>query len=130
MRQIFVSKGASIMISPVNSDKAINTSTDQSGRSNSSQKAAESSAPSTAQQTQETQANNSTVEVDQARKLFDIESNRVEAPNNAIKTPEQARSLLESIVQQIVTTPESAVKAQAGNVSTDPITHILQSAPA
>ncbi|MGD8912076.1 MAG: hypothetical protein PVI97_02400 [Candidatus Thiodiazotropha sp.] len=118
------------MISPVSSDKAINTSTDQSGRSHSSQKTAETSAPSTTQQTQETQANSPTVEVDQARKLFDIENNRVETSNNTLQTPEQARSLVESTVQQIVTTPESAARAQAGNASTDPIMHILASAPA
>jgi hypothetical protein len=118
------------MISPVNSDKLTNTSTDQSGRSHSSEKTAERSAPSTSQQTQAPQANSAAVEVDQAQRLYDIENNRVEASNNALQTPEQARSLLDSIVQQIVTTPESAAEAQAGNASADPISSILRSAPA
>jgi hypothetical protein len=130
MRQFFVSKGVSTMISPVNSDKLINTSTDQSGRSHSSEKTADRSSPSTTQQTQAPQASSPAVEVDQARRLYDIENNRVEASNNALQTPEQARSLLDSIVQQIVTTPESAAEAQAGNASADPISSILQSAPA
>jgi hypothetical protein len=130
MRQIFVSTGVTIMISPVNSDKLVNTSTDQSGRSHSSQKTTQAPASSTAQQTQATQANSPTVEVDQARRLFDIENNRIEASGDALQTPEQARSLLENIVQQIAATPESAAEAQAGNAFADSISGILQTAPA
>ncbi|MBT3092138.1 MAG: hypothetical protein JAZ02_01425 [Candidatus Thiodiazotropha endolucinida] len=118
------------MISPVNSDRPINTSTDQSGRSHTSQKPAEASVQSTTQQSQATQANSAAVKVDQARRLFDIENNRVQVSENALNTPEEARSLLESIVQQISTTPATAAEAQAGKASADPISGILQSAPA
>jgi hypothetical protein len=130
MRQIFVSKGVNTMVSPVNSDKLINTSTDQSGRSQTSQKTEQAPVSSTTQQPQETQANSPTVEVNQARRLFEIENNRIEASENTLQTPEQARSLLENIVQQIAATPEKAVEAQAGNASADPISGILQGATA
>ncbi|MEW7975865.1 MAG: hypothetical protein AB2540_01570 [Candidatus Thiodiazotropha endolucinida] len=118
------------MISPVNSDRPINTSTDQSGRSHTSQKPVEASVQSTTQQPQATQVDSAAVEVDQARRLFDIENNRAQASENALNTPEQARSLLESIVQQISTTPATAAEAQAGKASADPISGVLQSAPA
>lgn len=118
------------MISPVNSDRPINTSTDQSGRSHTSQKPVEASVQSNTQQSQATQADSAAVEVDQARRLFDIENNRAQASENALNTPEQARSILESIVQQISTTPATAAEAQAGKASADPISGVLQSAPA
>ncbi|MES9818346.1 MAG: hypothetical protein ACH255_07030 [Candidatus Thiodiazotropha sp.] len=119
------------MISPVNSDRPINPSTDQSGRSHTSQKPVETSVQSTTQQSQATQADSAAaVEVDQARRLFDIENNRAQASENALNTPQQARSLLESIVQQISTTPVTAAEAQAGKASADPISGVLRSAPA
>jgi hypothetical protein len=130
MRQIFVSRGVSNMISPVNSDKPINTSTDQSGQSRSSQKTTQAAEQTAPQQTQTTQASGSTVEVDQARRLYDIENNRIQASEFTLETPEEARSLLDNIVQQIANTPDAAAKAQAGNATADPLSAILQSAPA
>jgi hypothetical protein len=131
MRQIFVSRGVIIMISPVNSDKPINTSTDQTGRSQANQKSAEtSSLPSGQQKTEDTQLSSATVEVDQAQRRFDIENNRNGALENALHTPEQARSLLESIMQQLAASPETAAKAQAGTHSADTVSGILRSAPA
>lgn len=118
------------MISPVNSDKPINTSTDQSGRSHTSQKTAEASAQATTQQTQASEESSTTVDVNQARRLYDLENNRIQASASNLKTPEDARSLLENIVQQIATTPETAAKVQAGNAAADPMAGILQSAPA
>ncbi|MES9968741.1 MAG: hypothetical protein ABW092_01825 [Candidatus Thiodiazotropha sp.] len=117
------------MISPVNSDKPINTSTDQSGRSHTSQKTTETSTQAASQQTQAPQASSSTVEVDQARRLYDLENNRVQATQSSLATAEEARSLLENIVQQMAATPQTAASAQAGKAAADPMAGILQSAP-
>lgn len=119
------------MINPVNSDKPINASTDQSGRSQASRKTAETpSLPSGRQKTEATQSTTTTVEVDQARRLFDIENNRIQPLENALQTPEQARSTLQSILQQLAASPETGAKAQAGNSSTDTFSGILQNTPA
>jgi hypothetical protein len=132
MRQIFVSRGANIMISPVNNDKSINTSTDQSDRSQASGKTAETaSLPSNQQNTQNTPSTSSTVEVEQARRLFDIEKNSgVQSLENAPQTPEQARSLLNGILAQFTASPETMAEAQSGKSSADTIAGILRSAPA
>jgi biopolymer transport protein ExbB/TolQ len=131
MRQIFVSRGAIIMISPVNSDKPVNVTTDHSDRSQASRKTTEATQlPSAQQNTQRSQSTGSTVEVDQARRLFDIENSDAQPLENAPQTPEQARSLLDGILQQLTANPETAAEAQAGSSSADAIASILRSAPA
>ncbi|MEW8353390.1 MAG: hypothetical protein AB2665_06290 [Candidatus Thiodiazotropha sp.] len=118
------------MVSPVNSDKPINTTTEQSGRSHASQTTTETAAAQSKQQPpQPATANAPTVEVDQARQLYDIENNRIESSETLLKTPEEARSMMQSIVQQIAASPETAAKAQAAKAS-KPLSAILQNAPA
>jgi biopolymer transport protein ExbB/TolQ len=131
MRQIFVFRGAIIMISPVNSDKPIKPSTDHSDRSQANRETAEApSLPSSQQNTQKTQSTASTVEVDQARRVFDIENSNLQPLENAPQTPEQARSLLDGILAQLSASPETAAEAQASNSSADTIAGILRGAPA
>lgn len=117
------------MISPINSDKTVNASTEQSGRSNPSQKTTAASEQATARQSQAAEPNSATLEVDLARRLFDIENNRMQRSETNLETPQQARSLLESVVQQITASPQAAAKAQAGKASSQ-LSGILQSAPA
>ncbi|MET0070791.1 MAG: hypothetical protein ABW096_12205 [Candidatus Thiodiazotropha sp.] len=117
------------MVSPVNSDKPINTTTEQSGRSHQSQTTTETAAAQSKQQPQPATANAPTVEVDQARRLYDIENNRIESSGTPLKTPEEARSMMQSIVQQIAASPETAAKAQAAKASKT-LSAILQNAPA
>jgi hypothetical protein len=117
------------MISPVNSDKTINTSTEQSGRSNPSQKTAAATEQIPNRQHQTVEPHDSTLEIDQARRLFDMENNRIQRAESGLENPQQARTLLQSIVQQIAGSPEEAAKAQAGKASAA-LSSLLQSAPA
>ncbi|MCU7932206.1 MAG: hypothetical protein KZQ90_15495 [Candidatus Thiodiazotropha sp. (ex Codakia rugifera)] len=117
------------MISPVNSDKPISTTTEQSGRSNQGKETGQATASTTTQEGKTPIADSSTLEVDNARQLFNIETHRANATNAVISTPEQARSLLENILQQFATSPESAAKSQATKVSTA-LSSLLESAPA
>ncbi|MBT2970102.1 MAG: hypothetical protein B6D72_05995 [gamma proteobacterium symbiont of Ctena orbiculata] len=117
------------MVSPVTSDKPINTTTEQSGRSHASQTTTETAAAQAKQQPASAPANGPTVEVDQARRLFDIENNRIESSETLLNTPEEARSMMLSIVQQMAASPETAAKAQAAKASS-PLSDILQNAPA
>lgn len=118
------------MISPIiNSDKPINTSTEQSGRSHNNPKTTASSPQTPTQQSQAAQPNNASPEIDQASRLFDIEKNRMQPSETALNTLEEARSTLESIVRQMISSPETAAKAQAAKAS-PPLAAVLQSAPA
>ncbi|MCU7802856.1 MAG: hypothetical protein KZQ92_07795 [Candidatus Thiodiazotropha sp. (ex Lucinoma borealis)] len=117
------------MISPVNSDKPISTTTEQSGRSNRGNETDQTTVSTTTQESRTSIADSSTLEVDNARQLFNIETNRANAANAVISTPEQARSLLENILQQFASSPESAAKSQAAKVSTT-LSSLLESAPA
>ena len=117
------------MINPVNSDKSINTTTDKPSQSQASVKTDQVTADNaSAQQTQTQESGRPTLEVDSARQLFDIENNRSEA-TSTVTTPQQARSLLDTIVEQFGASPESAVKAQVAHVSA-PLANLLESAPA
>jgi hypothetical protein len=117
------------MISPVNSDKPINTTTEQSGRSNSSTRTDKTSVTAATQESKKPIADSSTLEIGNARHLFDIETNRSNGTDSVISTSEQARSLLESILQQFASSPESAIKSQA-TMSSTTLTSLLDTAPA
>ncbi len=117
------------MISPVNSDKTINTSTEQSARSNSSQKTAAPTQQQASQQSPAVEPDGTAPDIDMARRLFDMENNRIQHAENNLETPQQARSLLQSIVEQIAASPEKAANAQAGKASST-LSSLLQNAPA
>jgi hypothetical protein len=117
------------MINPVNSDKSIQTMTDKPNQSRGNSKVDPMRANSdTVQQTQATDTDRSTLDVDNARQLYEMESARSESAST-ISTEQQARSLLETLVEQISNSPESAVKAQLTQVS-QPMANLLASAPA
>ena len=117
------------MINPVNSDKSINNTAEKTSQSQTSAKADPvTSGGASAQPTQNQESVRSPLDVDNARQLYELESSRSEAAST-VSTPQQARSLLDTIVQQLSASPESAVKAQAANVSA-PMTNLLESAPA
>ncbi|MEW8508639.1 MAG: hypothetical protein AB2598_18260 [Candidatus Thiodiazotropha sp.] len=117
------------MISPVNSDKPINTTTEQSGRSHTDHKTAEAATSASTQQSEAAKADAPTVEVDQARRLFDMENNSIAPPETPLNTAEEARSTLASMLQQIAASPNTAAKAQAANAGSQLAT-VLQNAPA
>jgi hypothetical protein len=117
------------MINPVNSDKSIQTTTDKPDQSRSNSKVDPMRAHSEpVQQAQATVSGRSTLDVDSARQLYEMESARSESAST-ISTAQQARSLLDTLVEQISNSPESAAKAQLTQVS-QPMANLLASSPA
>ncbi|MES9833607.1 MAG: hypothetical protein ABW157_03620 [Candidatus Thiodiazotropha sp. LLP2] len=117
------------MINPVNSDKNIQTTTDRSSQSPANTKT--DLATGNGESVQETQASTSsrsTVDVDNARQLYEMETAR-SASAESISTPQQARSLVQNLLQQISNSPESAAEAQLAQI-TRPLANLLESAPA
>ncbi|MCU7906744.1 MAG: hypothetical protein KZQ76_13045 [Candidatus Thiodiazotropha sp. (ex Epidulcina cf. delphinae)] len=117
------------MVSPVNNDKPISTTTEKSGHSNRSVKTDQATVNTANLETQAPEAIGSTLEVDKARQLFEIERGRMNAADSAGSTPEQARALLDNILRQFAASPEAAMKAQGAKV-TEPLAGLLESAPA
>lgn len=117
------------MINPVNSEKTIQTATDRSSQSSAETKSEQvGSSRESVQETQASTSSRSTVDIDNARQLYEMETSRT-ASAAAISTPQQARSLLDTLVQQITSSPESAAEAQLAQV-TKPLANLLASAPA
>lgn len=117
------------MINPVNSEKNIQTTTDKSSQSHAKTQTNPATAPSEQlQQAHAPSSNPPTLEVENARQLYEMETARSESAA-AITTPKQARSLLGTLVQQFASSPESAAKAQLGHI-TKPLANLLASAPA
>jgi hypothetical protein len=107
----------SIMINPVNSDKTVNTSTDKPSESQSRVKTdslapASSSSPSSPSLA----SSQSTLNVENARQLFEMENAR-SGSATSLTTPEQARSTLNSILQKFTQEPESTAKVQLSRIA-------------
>ncbi|MCG7928544.1 MAG: hypothetical protein N0E44_00665 [Candidatus Thiodiazotropha lotti] len=115
------------MINPVNSDKTVQTTTDKSGQSQASGNT-EQPKGSAVEQTQAAVEERPTLDVDNARHLYQMETTR-SGQTDPISTPQQARSMLDSLLQHISNSPESAAQAQMAQVS-KPLANLLESAPA
>ncbi|MEW8627572.1 MAG: hypothetical protein AB2551_17625 [Candidatus Thiodiazotropha sp.] len=115
------------MINPVNSDKTVQTTTDKSGQSQASHKT-ETPGGSAVEPTQAAVEERPTLDVDNARQLYQMETTR-SGQTDAIDSPQQARSMLDALLQQISNSPESAAQAQMAQVS-KPLANLLESAPA
>ncbi|MCU7920788.1 MAG: hypothetical protein KZQ95_20895 [Candidatus Thiodiazotropha sp. (ex Epidulcina cf. delphinae)] len=117
------------MVSPVNSDKPINTTAEKSGHSNRSVKTDQTTVNATNLETHAPEAAGSTLEVDKARRLFEMEAGRANGADSDISTPAQARALLDNILHQFTASPEDAMKSQSAK-ATQPLASLLESAPA
>jgi hypothetical protein len=117
------------MVSPINGDKSIAASTERAGESaknNRSEQAA--TAPSNSQERKSAEPVGSTLEVNSARQLYDLESQTSRVSATQIKTPEEARSLLDQILEQFSNKPEQAMLSQ-GSRTEAPLVSVLQNAP-
>ncbi|MCU7935676.1 MAG: hypothetical protein KZQ99_12480 [Candidatus Thiodiazotropha sp. (ex Dulcina madagascariensis)] len=119
------------MVSPVNSDKPINTTAEKSGYSNRSVKTDQTTVNTTNLETHAPEAagSGSTLEVDKARRLFEMEAGRANGADSDISTPAQARALLDNILRQFTASPEDAMKSQSAK-ATQPLASLLENAPA
>jgi hypothetical protein len=118
------------MVSPINGDKSVAASTERTGESaknNRSEKAA--IAPSTTQERQSAAPAGSTLEVNSARQLYDLENQASSVTSTQINTPDEARSLLGQILEQFSSNPEQAMLSQ-GSHAEESYASLLQNAPA
>lgn len=115
------------MVTPVNFDKPITTDADRTTQPNpraNSESVADQS-PKSATQTADAE---SRLDVENARQLYQLETNKLETVRPEIETPEQAKTLLNRILQQFSATPEDALEIQGGG-SNGLLTNLLSAAP-
>ena len=116
------------MVSPINGEKPIATSTERLGESSKNNRP-EQVAPSSAssRQSKPDEPTGDEIKLDQARQRLDLENQMTRPAGEQIATPEAARSLLDQILAQISSSPEQAFKAQGS--ASSPLANLLQSAP-
>ncbi len=102
------------MVNPINSDKPITLTTESSLHSNRTATKGQEEAGETPARVQDTEPTASDVQIDGARQLFELEQSR---PDGALETPEQARSLLDQVLERLGATPQTVMQAQTGNAS-------------
>ena len=117
------------MVSPINGDKPISVGTERSG---ASARNARSEQPSVAaSRTPEHTGNppeGAILDVEGARRLFDLENQSSRLQSAGISTPEAARSLLDQVLGQIGARPGEALKAQASQAA-PPLANLLKTMP-
>lgn len=117
------------MVSPVNGDKPITPATERTGQSNKGVKTAQTAVQTPTMENTTSGPVSAIVEVDMARHLFELESQKSGALDSAISSPEEARSLLHKILDQFNSSPELALHSQ-GSKSASALANLLQTAPA
>ncbi|WP_177420965.1 hypothetical protein [endosymbiont of Lamellibrachia barhami] len=102
------------MVNPINGDKPITLTTEPSLHSNRTATKGRGEAEEAPARTHDTETTATNVQIDGARQLFELEQSR---PDGALETPEQARSLLDQVLERLGTTPQAVMQAQTGNAS-------------
>lgn len=116
------------MISPVNGEKPLASSSERLGESSKNNRAEQTAgSPARSGENPSAPAASESPKLDQARQLYELENQAARPAGERIDTPEAARSLLDQILEQISHSPDQALKAQ-GKVSS-PLANLLQAAP-
>lgn len=117
------------MVSPINGDKPITTTAERSGESAKSSRGEQAaSGPSNTLEHKAAKPVGTTMEVDKARQLYDLESQQSRGTEQAVASPEAARSLLQEVLEQFSAAPEQAMKSQGSQSAA--LANLLLSAPA
>ena len=117
------------MVSPITGDKPITATTEQAGESAKKSRSEQVAiGPSSSLEHKAAEPVGSTLEIDKARHLYELENQKSRVTENEITTPEAARSLLSEIIEQISTAPEQAMKSQGAQTAA--LANLLQSSPA
>lgn len=117
------------MVTQVHSDKSINPILDKTTQSNPSTNTRQENGKALSTEPETRQSRELMPDVDTARQLYELENNRPETLKSTLETPEQARSLLDKIVQQMMNMPEKALQSQI-NGTAGHISNLLSTAPA
>ena len=113
------------MVTPVNSDKPISLGTE--GKTQSTGKVNTAEATGNQQQKSASQVETGP-DVENARQLYQLENKTLETVRPNITSPEEARNLLNQILEQFSASPGDAVKAQSGG-SNSMLNSLLSTAP-
>jgi acetylglutamate synthase len=117
------------MVSPINGDTSIRTSTERSGETAKNSRGEQATSSSSLPLEQKSaKPSGSTVEVDDARQLFDLENQASRISGMETTTPEEARSLLDQVLEHIRNSPEEALASQ-GSRATSTLANLLQTNP-
>jgi len=113
------------MVTPVNSEKSVTLGPNQTqtreGMTREQTHSQEGDSPTA-------RISESDPDVASARQMYQLESHRLETASARIDTPEQARTLLDQLLQQFSVAPEAALKAQ-GNGPSQWLDKLLSAAP-
>lgn len=117
------------MVNPVTGDKPIAPSSERTAPSGRSHQPAQT-APRLSSREEEspTGSPDTTLEVDQAQQLYTLENQKAGLGSSGIATPEEARSVVARILEQIGAAPGQALSSQ-GAVAGAALAHLLESAP-
>ncbi len=118
------------MVNPINGDKPIAVTTERAGESTNGRRSEKAAAtPSAPTESKPAEPAGTTLEVEGARQLYELENQAARVSGAGITSPEAARTVLDQLLEQIGTQPEQALQAQGSGV-TAPLAKLLQAAPA
>ena len=117
------------MINPLNGDKTLSSAMERSGESQKNARTEQTAIPPNASDSGKESAVSPEVEVDQARQLYNLENQANRPVAASVDTPEAARSLLNTVLQQLQENPDQAYRTQASSASA-PLARLLEQAPA
>ncbi len=117
------------MVNPINGEKPLALSTERSGASAKNSRAERAEGSESPREREGAEPAGASVDVDNARQLYEMETQRAQGATTQIATSEQARSVLQQVLQQFSTTPEQAMQSQGSGVSAQ-LAGVLQAAPA
>ncbi len=117
------------MVNPINGEKPLALSTERSGASSRNSRAELAEGSESPREREAAESVGASVDVDNARQLYEMETQRAQGAATQIATPEQARSVLQQILQQFSALPEQAMRSQGSGVSAQ-LAGVLQTAPA
>lgn len=116
------------MINPLAGDKPIAPSTEHTAQSGKSQESEQTAGRAPSREESAALPSGTTLEVDQARQLYELENQKARLEGPDISTPEEARSLLDRILEQISGAPEQAMSSQGSRAGTA-LALLLQTSP-
>jgi hypothetical protein len=117
------------MVTPVNPDKTVSGRADKPLQTNQRMPTGQDHQPKDAAASHATATTETQVDVESARQLYQMENQRPAAAGSRITTQQQARTLLDQILQQFSATPDKTLQAQSPN-GTAALANLLQRAPA
>ncbi|MEN8166483.1 MAG: hypothetical protein ABFR65_03280 [Pseudomonadota bacterium] len=106
------------MVTPVNPDKSITPGTDRTTQSNQRLNVEQGGDQRSIAESQTAAHTESRLDVDSARQLYQLENKGSETIGPGIETHEQARTLLNQLLQQFTASPEQASKIHSGESNT------------